>query len=713
MKTAIIRYPGSNCDFDALNYFENGFFIWHKQSYEPGLLEDVGLLVIPGGFAFGDRYYTKATNIYTINPGKMALESNVSSVIKKAHAMEIPILGICNGFQILTKMGLLPGELVLNDNKQFNCKKLSCQFNFNKEEASSNHDLYIANSFGKYVPPENNSLRDDQIFLKYTKPNELGSYNNIAGITDDNHMVFGMMPHPERDIQGSDFKYLLLKMLYHKCSNTKYLTSLEFTHNIDLLMKSEHISYKSTKKYLRQLHTKEPWVVQGPGENAGIVELDDTYCLALRIESHNHPTFIDPFEGASTGVGGIIRDVIAMGARPIGLFDFLRFGTNTHSQKLLKEAISGISYYGNCIGIPNMGGSLHLHESYNQNPLVNVACLGLVKKSDIIYGNAVNPGSYLIYVGSKTGNEGIHGASMASKEFENIDVETMKSNVQKSDPYLEKLLLEACVEMAESHLAEGMQDMGAGGLLCASYELVARGIEKTNKNLGCIINVDKVPIKYPMKPCDIMISESQERMLVVCDETNKDKLIELFHKWDLESAIIGTINNSGTYKLVDSLSNLLYETKMNTFTELNQHWLEKSIVNTYTPIIPINNLDLWKIYDSQVGNRTVKGPDTEGTYSIVDIKEIQKQLLCTWGSTFEECMKYVNTFKAKGLCMVNCMNYGHPNKTMGDFADFIKDISEKCASHHIPMVGGNVSLYNETNQKSIIPSPILFMVSML
>ena len=241
------------------------------------------------------------------------------------------------------------------------------------------------------------------------------------------------------------------------------------------------------------IHTKEDWVVQGPGENAGIVNIgtaaDGTeYCIAIRIESHNHPTYINPFEGAATGVGGILRDIFTMGARPIGILDFLRFGTDENSDRLLNEAINGISYYGNCIGVPNLGGDLYIHESYNTNPLVNVGCLGIVKKDNIIYGNALHENSFLIYVGSKTGNEGINGAAMASKTFENEEIsEELQGNVQKSDPFLEKLLLEACCEISEKKLVEGMQDMGAGGLLCASLEVVKRGQEKTNKNIGCTL----------------------------------------------------------------------------------------------------------------------------------------------------------------------------------------------------------------------------------
>ena len=272
-------------------------------------------------------------------------------------------------------------------------------------------------------------------------------------------------------------------------------------------MNSEHISYKTTRRYLEKLHTKEDWVIQGPGENAGIVDIGGGYCIALRIESHNHPTYINPFEGAATGVGGILRDIFTMGARPIAILDFLRFGTDKNSESLLDKAIEGISYYGNCIGVPNIGGDLYTCSSYNKNPLVNVAAIGIVKKENIIYGSVKNVGDLLVYIGSKTGNEGIGGAAMASKSFsenDNSNWDELQKNVQKSDPYLEKLLLEACIEIANKKYATGMQDMGAGGLLCASIELIRRGRDLIKKEMLLPIhlssNLSVIHISEPTRP---------------------------------------------------------------------------------------------------------------------------------------------------------------------------------------------------------------------
>jgi len=701
MKIGIIRYPGSNCDFDTLNYFEDSFFIWHKET-NCNILTDLDLLVIPGGFAFGDRIYNKATENYTISPGTMAIKSPVTVIIKEAAKRKIPILGICNGFQILTQLNLLPGKLLLNKTKKFVCKQVEC---WSINTSIKKTKMYIANSYGRYVsdvmPNKTN------IFLRYSE--HLPEYdNNIAGICNDDKTIFGMMPHPERN--NDDFKDILYKLIFS--TNHPIHTQLYFQKKISELMNSEHISYKSTRKYLKKLFTTAPWVVQGPGENAGIVDIGDGYCIALRIESHNHPTYINPFEGAATGVGGILRDIFTMGARPIAILDFLRFGSDENSDYLLKKTIEGISYYGNCVGVPNVGGDLYIDDSYNKNPLVNVACLGIVKKENIIYGNAKNRDDVLIYVGSKTGNEGIGGAAMASKSFtKNIDTSKLQHNVQKSDPFLEKLLLEACCEIAESGLAVGMQDMGAGGLLCASLEVVLRGREKTDINMGCDIQLDRVPTKYDMDPCDILTSESQERMLIVSNLKNISEILYIFDKWDLEHSVIGCVNTSGEYK-VKYNDKLLYKENITNFKDITD--------NTYNPsnkrvlgssAKKVKNIKQWSVYDSTVGNRTIKGPDKPGSYTIIDIYENNKQLFLTWGGTVIECYNAMINFDGvKPLCVVNCLNFGHPKDSMNSFSHTIDKMTRDCKKLTIPVVGGNVSLYNATDGKSIRPTPIILMM---
>ena len=712
-KIGIIRYPGSNCDIETLRYFSDlgdCFYIWHKED-NIGILDDLLLLVLPGGFAFGDRIYNKATESYTISPGTMALNSPVSKIILEASKRSIPILGICNGFQILTQMKLLPGKLVLNDCEKFVCKKEKCIINYN--DNLYDLELCIANSYGKYVSDTLHIHNDFHSFLIYQN-------GSIGGVCNFKKKIFGMMPHPERN--NYDFKHILYNMLFE---NEEINSQFKFDKCVKDLMFSEHISYKTTRKYLKKLHTKEDWVVEGPGENAGIVDIGcdengEEYCIAIRIESHNHPTYINPFEGAATGVGGILRDIFTMGARPIGILDFLRFGIDKNSSELLQKAIEGISYYGNCVGVPNIGGDLKVHKSYNTNPLVNVGCLGIVKKQHIIRGNALEKDRFLIYVGSKTGNEGINGAAMASNTFENADSgSNMQDNVQKSDPFLEKLLLEACCEISEKFLVEGMQDMGAGGLLCATLEVVKRGREKTNTNLGCVINLDMVPTKYDMEYSNILISESQERMLIVCTEENINPICKIFEKWDLEHNVIGYTNMSGNYE-VQYKDKLLYKQRMNSFNDVHDY----SNINVNNEITTpthtnyknetktkIKDLDLWKVYDSTVGNRTLKGPDKPGSYSILDIYEINKQLFLTWGETFNDCYRTIKMFQGvKPLCIVNCLNFGDPKYSLNDIKNTINNLTENCKTYHIPVVGGNVSLYNTTGNTSIYPTPIFLMM---
>jgi len=403
-----------------------------------------------------------------------------------------------------------------------------------------------------------------------------------------------------------------------------------------------------------------------------------------------------------------------MGARPIAIMDFLRFGTDKNSADLLEKAIEGISYYGNCVGVPNIGGNLKLHSSYNTNPLVNIAALGIVKKNNIIYGNALHENSCLIYVGSKTGNEGINGAAMASNNFVNSNItDELKSNVQKSDPFLEKLLLEACCEISDKQLAEGMQDMGAGGLLCATLEVVNRGREKTGSNMGCVIDLNQVPTKCEMEYSNILVSESQERMLIVCSADNIEKIAEIFKKWDLEYALIGRTTMDGKYDVFYD-KKLLYTENFSAFKDVNDYTnIPNELITYITDTIPIKVKigHLWEKYDSTVGNRTIKGPDKPGQYSILDIYEVNKQLILTWGESFDEAHHTMRKFEGvKPLCIVNCLNFGDPKYSLKDFENTINDLKYNCNNFAIPVVGGNVSLYNTTGDNSIYPTPIIVMM---
>ncbi len=704
MTVGIIVFPGSNCCKDTARYFTNHIFIWHKETTLPA----IDLLVIPGGFAFGDRNYDKATDKYTINPGKMALNSPVTKVIYKAVEKKIPILGICNGFQILTHMKLLPGKLELNNDQQFTCQSVKCTITsaFSGKKKNITNHLYVANSYGRYCNTD--LINEDQIILKYDDDNyNNGSDNNIAGVCDKKKLIFGLMPHPERTLNETIVRTIFYDIIYKKQKQ-------HLQQNIQQLMNSEHISYKSTRKYLKQLYTSGNHVVQGPGENAGIIDIGDDYCITMRIESHNHPIFIDPFQGAATGVGGIIRDIIAMGSRPIALLDFLRFGTNEHNQTLLKKAVQGIAYYGNCIGIPNVGGSLEYNTIYNKNPLLNVACIGIIKKDNIIYGNALNEGSLLVYVGSKTGNDGIGGAYMASNSFtKDSNLDALKKNIQKGDPFLEKLLLEACMEISHHKLAEGMQDMGAGGLLCASLEVIQRGRVKTNKNLGCEMYLHRIPTKDNISLCDSLISESQERMLLVVQPKNVFQVFSIFEKWDLEASIVGKVTLSGNYTVLNKQKYILYEETIESFVDPTETWNEIPRNTLYESNTKESSIELWKNYDSTIGCRTIKGPLEKGSYSIIDLYEIKKQLAITWSEDFESGYHKMIQLKAKPLAIVNCLNFGHPKDSIYDFSTFITTLTNKCKQYKIPVIGGNVSLYNATDNLSIKPTPILVFIGLL
>ncbi len=494
-------------------------------------------------------------------------------------------------------------------------------------------------------------------------------------------------------------------------------------------MSSEHTSYKSTKKYLKRLPVKGKYVLQGPGENAGIVDLDGEWALAFRAESHNHPSFIKPYHGAATGVGGILRDIFTMGARPIAVLDFLRFGTNVKAKGLLKDVVKGIADYGNCVGVPTVGGDLYFDETYNHSCLVNVAAFGLVKKKNIIYGHALTVGNDLIYVGARTGRDGVGGAQMASRNLDSAN----DAAVQNADPFLEKLLLEACGELAQTSWIEGMQDMGAAGLLCSTTEVVLRGRERVKTNLGSVVYLNKVPTKSSkMTPVELVLSESQERMLIVGKKQYRNKILALFKLWDLEAQVIGHITDDGKYTLVydeGKKKNITLPMKFtDIFPDLTENWELKEWETQKSKHIhasPSQKSKIWHQYDWMVGVRTIKGPNEPGNYAVLDLPEIRKELVLSWSSdegisninptkgiyhAFDRCYSKLVRFKAKPLGLTNCLNYGHPKDSIGAFAETIEGLSERCKSHDVPVVGGNVSLYNAYKNHSIKPTPILVMV---
>ena len=490
-------------------------------------------------------------------------------------------------------------------------------------------------------------------------------------------------------------------------------------------MSSEHTSYKSTKRFLKMLPTKGKQVIQGPGENAGILDLGRGWALALRIESHNHPSFIKPYHGAATGIGGILRDIFTMGARPIALLDPLRFGTDSYSKKLVGGVVRGIADYGNCVGVPTVGGDIFFDKTYDHNCLVNVCCLGLIKKSKIIYGHALTPGNDLIYVGARTGRDGIGGATMASKSLEKLDT----SAVQDADPFLEKLLLDACGELAETDWVEGMQDMGAAGLLCSTTEIAIRGSKKTRKKIGTKVYLDRIPQKAKnMQPDELLLSESQERMLIVGKRKYRQKILALFKHWDLEALVVGEVTNDGKYNLYWKGKQILQEDLDQIVPDIDEQWPLEKWKTQGTKHIDANQKtkkNIWTQYDWNVGTRTIKGPNQPRHFAIMDLPEVNKELIVAWSSdegrsdrnpyagvqwAFDKCYKRIRKLGGRPLGLTNCMNFGHPKDSMGAFAQTIRGLKDRCEKYKVPVVSGNVSLYNAYKNHSIKPTPVLVMV---
>ena len=511
-------------------------------------------------------------------------------------------------------------------------------------------------------------------------------------------------------------------------------------------MWNEHCSYKSSKKYLKKLPTKNKKVIQGPGENAGVIDIEDNDALIFKIESHNHPSFIEPYQGAATGVGGILRDIFTMGARPIATLNSIHFGSHKHpkTKNLLNGVVSGIGGYGNCIGVPNVGGEVKFNTTYNENILVNAMAVGLVKKDKIFYSKAQGINKTVIYVGSKTGRDGIHGASMASAEFDS-NTEKKKPTVQVGDPFTEKLLLEACLELMKDDSIISIQDMGAAGLTSSSVEMASKG------KLGIELNLDKVPCREKnMTPYEMMLSESQERMLLILNSGKEEKAKKIFNKWNLDFSIIGKTTNSNNLVLnfnnkevanipLTSLStdvpiydrkwkkNIISKKKIpsKTFTSLNLSDCLKKI------LISPNNSEkswVWEQYDQTVMGDTIQ--KSGGDSAVVRIHGKNKAVAMTVDSSTNYCLADPITGGKQVVCeawrnlisvgsnpiaITNCLNFGNPekDKIMGQFVETIDGISQACKYLDFPVVSGNVSFYNETHNKAISPTPTIGGVGLI
>ncbi|MEE9232709.1 MAG: phosphoribosylformylglycinamidine synthase subunit PurL [Nitrospirales bacterium] len=515
------------------------------------------------------------------------------------------------------------------------------------------------------------------------------------------------------------------------------------------VMWSEHCSYKSSRVHLKRFPTEGPRVVQGPGENAGAVDIGDGLAAVFKMESHNHPSFIEPFQGAATGVGGILRDIFTMGARPIALLDSLRFGEldTPQNQHLLKGVVSGISWYGNCIGVPTVGGEITFNDIYSKNPLVNVFCLGIVKKDRLLRGLAKGTGNQVLYIGAKTGRDGIHGATMASDSFDDGS-EKKRPNVQVGDPFLEKLLLEACLEFLEQDLLVGIQDMGAAGLTSSSCEMASRS------GTGIELDVAKVPRREPnMTPYEILLSESQERMLLVAKPGKEEAVLAVCQKWGIDAAVVGRVTDDGLLRIREG-EQVVAEIPADAIAEGAPRYERPSAPPQYQDLLQALNLDalpdvkdptdallqllasptiaskrwVFRQYDYMVGTNTVVCPGSDA--AVVRLKGSGKALAMTTDGNSRYCL--LNPYMGGGLAVAeaarnlvcsgakpigvtDCLNFGNPERPdiMWQFIMAVEGIADACRTFEVPVVSGNVSLYNETNGLSIYPTPILGMVGLI
>ena len=511
-------------------------------------------------------------------------------------------------------------------------------------------------------------------------------------------------------------------------------------------MWNEHCSYKSSKKWLRTLPTEGPLVIEGPGENAGVVDIGDGDVVVFKMESHNHPSFISPYEGAATGVGGILRDVFTMGARPVAALNALRFGApeNPRTRHIVSGVVEGIGGYGNCFGVPTIGGEVNFDARYNDNCLVNAFAAGIAKADGIFLSEAKGVGLPIVYLGSKTGRDGIHGATMASAEFDD-DSEEKRPTVQIGDPFAEKLLLEASLELMASGAVIAIQDMGAAGLTCSAVEMGAKG------NLGVQLDLDKVPCREEgMTAYEMMLSESQERMLMVLDPSKEEEAAAIFRKWDLDFAIVGYTTDDLRFKVTrhgDLMANLPIKELGDEAPEYDRPWVATptpaiidpkdiaapaDVGETLLQILALPDMCsrrwVWEQYDNLVQGNTLAGPG--GDAAVIRVGATSKGLAFSVDVTpryceadpveggkqaVAECWRNITAVGAEPLAATDNLNFGNPEKPeiMGQLVGAIQGIGEACIALDMPIVSGNVSLYNETNGQAILPTPAIGGVGLL
>jgi phosphoribosylformylglycinamidine synthase II len=541
------------------------------------------------------------------------------------------------------------------------------------------------------------------------------------------------------------------------------LSNEEYRHIVDVLgrtpnitelgifsvMWSEHCSYKSSRIHLKTFPTEGPRVLQGPGENAGIIDIGDGQAVAFKMESHNHPSFIEPYQGAATGVGGILRDVFTMGARPIANMNSLRFGApdNERTPYLVRGVVAGIGGYGNTMGIPTVGGEVAFDPCYNGNILVNAFTLGIMDANRIYLGKAQGVGNPVIYVGSKTGRDGIHGATMASDEFDEGS-EEKRPTVQVGDPFTEKLLLEACLELMATDAIVGIQDMGAAGFTCSSFEMADRA------GSGMELYLDKIPVREEgMTPYEVMLSESQERMLLVAKQGREEEVRKIFEKWDLDVAIVGKVTDDGRVRVLEDgrcvadipVAPIVHEAPCYDRPAQEPRWqrdvqkldlkdvpLPDDLNEVFVKLASSANLCckkwVWEQYDHMVMTNTVVRPGADA--AVVRVKDTKKGIAISTDCQSRYCYldpyagaalavaesaRNLSCVGAEPLAITDCLNFGNPERPeiMWQFKQSVAGIAEACRQFETPVTGGNVSFYNETTGEGIYPTPTIGMVGLV
>ena len=510
------------------------------------------------------------------------------------------------------------------------------------------------------------------------------------------------------------------------------------------VMWSEHCSYKSSRLHLKKLPTEAPWIICGPGENAGVIDIGDGDAAIFKMESHNHPSFIEPYQGAATGVGGILRDVFTMGARPVANLNALRFGSPDapRMKHLIKGVVAGIGGYGNCVGVPTVGGEVNFHPAYNGNILVNAMTVGVARQDKIFYSAAAGVGNSVVYVGSKTGRDGIHGATMASAQFTEGD-DDKRPTVQVGDPFTEKLLIEACLELMASDAIVAIQDMGAAGLTSSSVEMASKG------GVGLELDMGAVPTRETgMTPYEMMLSESQERMLMVLKPGREGFAEAIFRKWELDFAVIGRVTDTRRLVLTwhgDVVADIPLEPLADAAPSYDRPWVATPPRPPLTDVPESTDLAadllrlmacpdlaskrwIWEQYDHMVGADTIQRPG--GDAAVVRVHGTRKALAMTTDCTPRYCFadpveggkqavaeawRNLVAVGAKPLAITDCMNFGNPQnpKIMGQFVGCIEGMAEACRALDFPVVSGNVSLYNETDGTGILPTPAIGAVGLI